>query len=178
LTLAESASEGQVTLGVDPSSPATKVVVALQKDGVVTVGIDVPQSVLSRLGLSPDALGLSGDPTVELHADAVRKPTGQIDGHVTFAMYAIRVASARPSASPLDVRLVAGLSGDSADAIALTEGLVGMGPAKGKLTGTLALTDRSARVELSMKWPGASGAPPLPSAFVIDTRSLAPPPSR
>jgi len=132
----------------------------------------VPQSSLSRLGLPADAFGLSVDPTVEAHVDLARKEGGAIDGHAKLDLYGLRFAGSRPPNPALDVRLQAGLSGDSADAIALKDALVGVGAAKGKVAGGLALKDRSIRVEASMKWP-AGAAATLPSSFVLDTRDLA-----
>ena len=178
IALSESASEGRLTLGLDPSSPASKLVLALQAGGIVAVELDVPTSPLSRLGFPADAFGLSSDPTVEAHVDAARKAAEPIDGHLRFGLYALHFAGARAPTSPLDVRLEAGLSGESTDAIALKDGVVGVGAAKGKLTGTLSLKDRSARADVSMTWSGAVAGTPLPSAFVLDTRDLAPRPAR
>jgi hypothetical protein len=176
IALSESGSEGRLTLGLDPSLPSSKMVLSLQKDGGVAVELDVPQSPLARLGVPADALGLSSDPTVEAHLDVARKSAGPIDGHVTFGFYALRFVASHPPASPLDVRLQAGFSGDSADAIALKDGAVGVGAAKGKVTGILSLKDRSARADVSMTWSGAASS--LPAALVLDTRDLAPRPPK
>ena len=176
IALSENGSEGRLTLGLDPSSPSSKVVLSREKDGGVAGELDVPQSPLARLGFPADVFGLSSEPTVEAHVDVARTSAGLIDGHVTFGLYALRFVASHPPASPLDVRLQAGLSGESTDAIALKDGTIGVGAAKGKVTGTVSLKDRSARANVSMTWTGAAST--LPAALVLDTRDLAARPPR
>jgi hypothetical protein len=173
VSLSRGLTDVRLTLGLDASSPPSKLLLAFPKDGGATMTLEAPSSPLSRLGVPPETFGLSGDPTLEVHAALARSAGGHVDGHLALSVFALRIASAKPPAPALDVRFTSGLAGESTDSMTFTEALVGVGAAKGKATGTLAFKERGAHADLALRWSGA-GAATLPSALVLDTHDLSP----
>jgi hypothetical protein len=184
-----------VAVGLDPASPAAAWKFTEGKDHHVSISIDVPLSPLSRIGIPPESLGLAVDPYVELHVSLDAPEPPKATGKLTLNLSNLRAGPPKPgnehpegehpaadhkpgalpttasdaAATSTDVQLMTGLSGSLGDPLTLTDGLIALGPNKGKVLGTLAVDDASIRASLSLQWAPKR---PLPLVFALDTHDV------
>jgi hypothetical protein len=172
LNLERTAADTRLMVGLDPASPPSSLKVNEKADGQVTTVLDIPLSPLSRVGIPPESLGLLADPYIEMHVQLDSAAPPKVSGKIAMTLSNLRSDPSHGGGAPIDAQLIGGLSGNLGELIPLTDGLVSMGPIKGKFLGTLSLEASAIRLNLALRWPAVAGKAALPTTVVLDTRDL------
>jgi len=174
-----SGTESRIELSFDPTMPSAGLTWVREMgpngEGKVSAVLDFPRTVLARLGVPAETMGLLGEVEVvgrvafASHADGGGgAPGGGVEGQVVLSFLGLRGVASR--SGPADVSLVGRLAGNSEGSLELQDGQISAGPAHGKGGGTLSVDDGGARLDLTLAWP--AGTKGLPGVLKLDTRDL------
>jgi hypothetical protein len=144
----------RATVAFDPSgSSRAQALVTVNDAGIASVLVTVPRTPLSQLGLDSGFLGVHQDQPlfVEGEAQYAVSAAGRVQGHVRMTATGARVnGSLTPSQADLELRI----DGDPKAPVELADGIVAVGPFRGRPTGSVTFGDGFVRVDLA--WKGGS----------------------
>jgi serine/threonine-protein kinase len=133
LSVERDAKSTRMRLELDPIVPDGPVALLVSSAGIPTrLTVKVARAPLARLGIPPEAVGLTAPPEIELNGDGTLQ-AGRVDTSFTLALYGIK-----PGPSPaLDLRLKTSIAGDTSKPLELKNAELMVGPFTAKATGTL-----------------------------------------
>jgi hypothetical protein len=165
-------SVSQVTVLFDPAS-AAQASALVGPTGVVSIDVAIPHVPATQLGLSPSAFGRRAEDglTIEATLKGSAPSPGKLAGELHLVLGGARLSGA---AATTDVELYGKVDGDPAQPLDVRDGILGVGPARGRLSGTVGVT--AAFLKGDLVWRTVARCPGIDQTvggtLRFDTRAL------